>query len=263
MFKALKRMWKYTGAKLNSVFNEKADPKIQLEQAITEAKKQHALLSGQAASVIGNQKQTEMRLDRAMGELEKVQRNANQALLMAQEATDKGEADAAASYTDSAEAFATKLIQVEDQVEDLKAMVLASTNAAVQAKAAVQQNSVALQHKLADRNKLLSQLDQAKMQEQVNKAMGALSTTAVSDVPSLEDVRDKIESRYAKAKGMNELTSESVESHMLEIEHVSMNNQAQARLAKMRASLGLPERTSEGETVDQVEQAQQEGATNG
>ena len=72
MFKALKRWWKYLGAKVNSVFNEKADPKIQLEQAITEAQDQHRRLREQAANVIANQKQTEMRLDRAMGELEKV-----------------------------------------------------------------------------------------------------------------------------------------------------------------------------------------------
>ena len=37
MFKTLRRFWKYLGAKVSSVFNEKADPKIQLEQAILEA----------------------------------------------------------------------------------------------------------------------------------------------------------------------------------------------------------------------------------
>ena len=46
MFKALKRWWKYLGAKVNSAFNAKADPKIQLEQAITEAQDQHRRLAG-------------------------------------------------------------------------------------------------------------------------------------------------------------------------------------------------------------------------
>ena len=45
-------------------FNEKADPKVQLEQAITEAQDQHRRLREQAANVIANQKQTEMRLNR-------------------------------------------------------------------------------------------------------------------------------------------------------------------------------------------------------
>src|SRR3546814_18368009 len=90
MFRALKRFWKYLGAKLNSSFNEKADPKIQLEQAITESQDQHRRLKEQAANVIANQKQTEMRLERAMEELEKVNGNARQAVIMADEAQKAG-----------------------------------------------------------------------------------------------------------------------------------------------------------------------------
>ena len=35
MWKAIKRWWKYMGAKLGSSLDENADPKVQLEQAIT------------------------------------------------------------------------------------------------------------------------------------------------------------------------------------------------------------------------------------
>ena len=87
----------------------------------------------------------------------------------------------------------------------------------------MQQNSAALQQKLSERQKLLGQLDQAKMQEQMNKAMSSLSETVGDDVPTLDEVRQKIEARYAKAKGMSELTDTSVESRMLEIEQASMN----------------------------------------
>jgi hypothetical protein len=59
------------------------------------------------------------------------------------------------------------------------------------------------------------------------------------DVPTLNEVRDKIEARYAKAKGMAELNETSVESRMLEVEQASMNNEAQARLAEIRSQLGL------------------------
>ena len=44
------------------------------------------------------------------------------------------------------------------------------------------------------------------MQEQMNKAMASLSETVGEDVPTFDEVRDKIEARYAKAKGMSELT---------------------------------------------------------
>jgi phage shock protein A len=53
-------------------------------------------------------------------------------------------------------------------------------------------------------------------------------------------VRDKIEARYAKAKGMAELNEATVESRMLEVEQASMNVEAQARLSQIREQLGLP-----------------------
>jgi phage shock protein A len=244
MFKLFRRWWAYLTAKLTSSFNERADPKVQLEQAIAEAQEQQRRLKEQAANVIAHQKQTEIRLNRAMGELEKVSGNARQAVLMADEATKSGDQAKATQYTQSAEAFANRLIALEREVEDLKAMHLQSTQAANQAKQAVQQNSSALQQKLGERQKLLSQLDQAKMQEQMNTAMSSLSETVGQDVPTLDEVRDKIEARYAKAKGMAELTESSVESRMLEVEQASMNVEAQARLSQIKAQLGLAAGTS-------------------
>ena len=266
MFKALRRWWKYLGAKVNSVFNAKADPKIQLEQAITEAQDQHRRLREQAANVIANQKQTEMRLDRSLEELEKVSNNAKQAVLMADEAGKKGDTDKVEEYTAAAESFANRLIAIEKEVADLKALALQSSQASDQAKAAVQQNATALQRKLAERNKLLSQLDQAKMQEQVNKAMASLSETVGEDVPTFDEVREKIESRYAKAKGMSELTESSVESRMLEVEQAAANSEAQTRLAQIRAQLGLAPAAAESAeaapaTEPAPETASGEGAT--
>jgi phage shock protein A len=103
----------------------------------------------------------------------------------------------------------------------------------------VSQNSSLLQKKLSQRQQLLSQLDQAKMQEQLNVAMSSLSETVGDDVPSFDEVRDKVESRYAKAKGMSELNSASVEGRMLEVEQASLNVEAQGRLSEIRAQLGL------------------------
>ncbi|HUQ40555.1 MAG TPA: PspA/IM30 family protein [Acidimicrobiales bacterium] len=248
MIKLLRRISRYLTAALSGKFNEVADPKVQLEQAILEAQDQHRRLKEQAANVIANQKQTEMRLNRAMEELEKVNSSARQAVLMADEATKKGDAAKAADYTRAAEAFANKLISIEKEVEGLKQLSLQSTQASDQAKAAVMQNSTALQKKLSERQKLLSQLDQAKMQEQMNTAMAQLSEAVGQDVPTLAEVRDKIEARYAKARGMSELQGETVESRMLEVEQAAMDNEAQARLSQIRSQLGITAATGESQT---------------
>ena len=232
-------MGRYITAALTGKFNEVADPKVQLEQAIMEAQDQHRRLKEQAANVIANQKQTEMRLNRAMEELEKVNASARQAVLMADEATKRGDTAKAAEYTRAAEAFANRLIAAEKEVEGLKTLSLQTAQASDQAKAAVAQNSSALQKKLAERQKLLSQLDQAKMQEQMNRAMASLSETVGQDVPSLEEVRDKIEQRYAKAMGTSELQGQTVESRMLEVEQAALDTEAQARLSQIRSQLGI------------------------
>ena len=211
MWKAIRRWWKYLGAKLSGKLEESADPKVQLEQAIEESQQQHRRLTEQAANVIANQKQTQMRLERAVEEYEKSNASARQALLLADEANRDGKSDKVTSYTQAAE----------------------------QAKQAVAQNSAALQKKLTERQKLLSQLDQAKMQEQMNTAMSTLSATVGEDVPTFEQVRDKIERRLAKAQGMSDLTSTNVDTKMLEVEQAQASAEAQARLSELRSELGL------------------------
>ena len=151
----------------------------------------------------------------------------------------RGDETKAAEYTTAAEAFANQLIAKETEIENLKTMSLQSTQAADQAKAAVNQNSRLLQEKLAEKQKLLTQLDQAKMAEQMNTAMSSLTETVGDDVPTLDEVRDKIETRYAKAKGMSEIQGMSVETKMLEVEQASVNFEAQARLSEIRSKLGI------------------------
>jgi phage shock protein A len=239
MFKAFKKWWKYLGAKLNRNFESRADPAVQLEQALAEAQAQHRRLKEQAANVIANQKQSELRLNSKMAELEKLNANARQALMMASDAQKAGDAAKAAQYNGAAETIANQLIQVEKDVEGLKTMVLESAKASDQAKAAVQQNSRILQQKLAEKNKLLSQLEQAKMQEEMNKAMSQLQETVGDDVPTLTEVQQKIEARYVKAKASSELQESSVESRILEVEQATANVEAHSRLSELRAELGL------------------------
>ena len=137
MFEGLKRRFKYYNARSQQRFEAKADPKVQLEQAIAEAQDQHRRLKEQAANVIAKQKQTELQLNRKMGELEKVNGNARQALMMADEANQDGRPGPQLEYTNAAETFASRLVSVEREIDDLKALHFQATQAADQAKAAV------------------------------------------------------------------------------------------------------------------------------
>ncbi|WP_216907290.1 PspA/IM30 family protein [Nocardia noduli] len=233
------KAWKYLMALFDSKIEEHADPKVQIQQAIEEAQRQHQALSQQAASVIGNQRQLEMKLNRQLDEVEKLNANTRQAVLLADQASTAGDTEKAIQYTNAAEAFAAQLVTAEQSVEDLKVLHDQSLQAAAQAKKAVEQNAMLLQQKVAERTKLLSQLEQAKMQEQVSASLQQMDSTlsAPGTTPSLDAVREKIERRYANALGSAELAQNSVQGRMMEVQQASIQMAGHSKLEQIRASM--------------------------
>ena len=230
--------WKYLMAAFSSKIDEHADPKVQIQQAVEEAQRQHQALSQQAAAVIGNQRQLEMKLNRQLGEVEKLQSSTRQALALADQSRAAGDVEKATQYENSAEAFAAQLVTAEQSIEDLKSMHDQSLQAAGQAKQAVERNAMVLQQKIAERTKLLSQLEQAKMQEQVSASLRSMTELAApGTTPSLDEVRDKIERRYANAIGSAELAENSVQGRMLEVQQSTVQMAGHSRLEQIRASM--------------------------
>jgi phage shock protein A len=233
------KAWKYISAWFGAKVDEKADPKIQIQQAIEEAQRQHEGLTRQAASVIGNQHQLELKLDRQLSQIEQLQAQARQALVLADKSRAEGNEAKAAEFEQTAGVLANQLVSTEASAADLKQLHDQSLGAAQQARQAVQDNAMLLQEKLAERTKLLSQLEQAKMQEQVSASLNQMSELAApKNTPSLEEVREKIERRYSNALGSAELAANSVEGRMLEVKKATLNMAGQSRLDEIRASLG-------------------------
>jgi phage shock protein A len=246
------KFWKYLMASFSSKIDEHADPKVQIQQAIEDAQRQHQALSQQAAAVIGNQRQLEMKLNRQLGEVEKLQASARQALVLADEARAKGDEAKATQFEQAAQGFATQLVSAEQGIEDLKTLHDQALQAAAQAKQAVERNAMVLQNKLAERTKLLSQLEQAKMQEQVSRSLNQMSELAApGNTPSLEEVREKIERRYATALGSAELAQNSVQGRMMEVQASTTEMAGRSRLDQIRASMGG------GQVAGQVTSGQQ------
>jgi hypothetical protein len=73
----------------------------------------------------------------------------------------------------------------------------------------------------------------------MNQAMATLSQTVGQDVPTFDQVRDKIEQRYARALGAADLQDQTVESRMLEVQQAALNTEAESRLSELRSQLGL------------------------
>ena len=233
------KAWKYLMALFDSKIEEHADPKVQIQQAIEDAQRQHQELSQQAAAVIGNQRQLEMQLNRRLAEIEKLQGNTRQALQLADKARAEGNEAKAVEYENAAEAFAAQLVTAEQAVEDTKQLHDQSLQQAAQAKRAVERNAMSLQQKVAERTKLLSQLEQAKMQEKVSESLKSMnSLTANDNSPNLDQVREKIERRYANALGQAELAENSIQGRMAEVEQAGVQLAGHARLEQIRAQMG-------------------------
>lgn len=231
------KAWKYLMALFDSKIEENADPKVQIQQAIEDAQRQHQELSQQAAAVIGNQRQLEMQLNRRLAEIEKLQGNTRQAIQLADKARAEGDLKKATEYENAAEAFAAQLVTAEQSVEDTKQLHDQALQQADQAKKAVERNSMALQQKVAERTKLLSQLEQAKMQEKVSESLKSMNSLTNGNSPNLDQVREKIERRYADALGQAELAQNSVEGRMAEVEQAGVQLAGHSRLEQIRAEM--------------------------
>lgn len=256
------KFWNYLMALFDNKIEENADPKVQIEQAINDAQRQHQALSQQAAAVIGNQRQLEMQLNRRLEDVEKLQANARQALQLADKARGEGNAQKAQEYENAAEAFAAQLVTAESGVEDTKQLHDQALQQAAQAKQAVERNAAHLQQQVAERSKLLSQLEQAKMQEKVSETMQSMNSITASG-PNLDQVRDKIERRYANALGAAELAQNSIEGRMAEVEQAGIQMAGHGRLEQLRAEMAGELTSGKKQAIEQGKAAQGGAAQGG
>jgi phage shock protein A len=265
MLQLLVRAWKFVVAALTGRLDEMASPNIQIEQAIEDAKTQHELLTRQAAAVLSNRLELELKLSRQLEEVEKLRASARQALILEEQARGAGDEAKAKSYEETAQAFANHLVQAERSTRDLKGLHDQALQASAAARRAVERNAFLLQKGLAERSRLLSQLEQTRTQERMNEALQSVSELSIpGDARTLNEVRDRIESRYARAMGRAEMESTNAEARMLEVERAAIDSQGAERLNQIRQALAMERgggpavEAGEGHPVP-VEQGSDEG----
>jgi phage shock protein A len=122
----------------------------------------------------------------------------------------------------------------------LKQQMEVADDNAEKAKQAVQNNAMELEEISAKRMEMLGELEAAKMQESLNKAMASINATVdVGDAPSLKEVEDKIEERMATARAKAELDTVTPEGAMAELEREVDMASAEATLDDLKKQLGI------------------------
>jgi phage shock protein A len=238
MANVVRKFYRYLTASANRKLDERADPRVQIDQAMDESRKQHKALLEQAASVIGNRKQLEMQIARQIETVETLTDSARQSVLLAERARASGDMAEANRYEQTAHTFAGELVAAESSLGDSKVLYEQAVASSDQARRAVEDNEARLRRQLAERARLLTQLEHTAMQERMSAAMGGMSGLEPSgDTPTFGEIRDKIERRYAVATGRQELASQGVEAKMIEIRRATLDAKASDRLSEIRASL--------------------------
>jgi phage shock protein A len=216
------------------------DPEIEIEQAIQEAMKRDQELRNQAAKVIANRTQIAQEAEEAAGDVAEAKELAKQALLKADSATKAGNAADADKWNRAASQIAMKMQASQNAYDMLQKQLVTANAQAESAKVAVQNNATAVQELSAKRMELLSQLQAAKMQESVNKAMTQLNSSVGTDAPSMEEVENKIQARMAEASAKAELASTTdPDIAIAELKRSTTELKAATALDSLRAELGL------------------------
>jgi phage shock protein A len=238
----IKRAWRYLEAALERRLEQAADPRVQIEQAIEEAKRQHALLTQSAASVVGNERELDIKLNRTLDAIERLKASITHAIRMEDRVRREGETQKAAHYASVAEAMAGRLAGIEANTADLGELRAKARIASASARRAIEQNAQILRQKLTERSRLLTELEALRMQERLNLALGSMGELApTSDVPTLDQVRDKLDQRYATAMGMAEIANASIDTRLLEVDASVIEQQGLRRLQEIRDSIKLDE----------------------
>src|SRR3990172_6315132 len=132
---------------------------------------------------------------------------------------------------------------LENNINSLKSQFESAVGQADDAKKAVQQNAMRLSELAAKRMELVGSLQQAKMQESVNKAVEAISATMGDDAVSMDKVEQKIEQRKADAMARAELSESTPQGAEMELREAVSISQADSKLAELKAELGIGEGT--------------------
>ena len=234
-----KRWWAYIKAWFRGASDKAMDPEIEIQMAIDEARKRDQDLRNQAAKVVAYRTQLESKIEKAADSVGEAREMAKVAIMKAEDAKAAGDAAGVDKWTKSAQALAMKLQASENNLTSLKSQYGIAVEQAEAAKSAVQNNAMRLQELSAKRMELLGSLQQAKMQEAVNKAVDSMSVTMDDELPSLGQVEEKIERRKAEAMAKTELRAATPEGAEAELREAVNLAQADAKLEELKAELGL------------------------
>lgn len=217
----------YAQAKAETEFDARADPKVQLEQALAGLQAHHQDLQLAASHVLAQEKVAKMRLADLSADETKYTK-------MALAAKQQGNLDVART-------FASKIAGLREQIQTLLTQIPQLEQVAGDAREAVQESADQLQQKLNDKSAILSQIEQANMQKEMAASLQQINDlTRSSKTPSLDEIKQKVAGQFAEAQASTELSSTSPEVLEMHAHHAALTSEADQILAELDGGTFTP-----------------------
>ncbi len=187
-----------------------------------------------ATNIIAHEKQLEGKRKKLYDELERLNTNARQAVMMAEEATQSGDDAGAARFNESAGIIAEEIVRIDTQIAAIDVELIEARQASEEAKSIASDSAIQTRQMQARGAELRAEFEQAKMAEASLEATGS---------PSFDEVKAKIGDRVARAEAEAELAGVDEQSDLdgatALVEQASADARAAAKLAEIRSSMGL------------------------
>lgn len=188
-----------------------------------------------ATNIIAHEKQLEGQRTKLYDELEKVNTRARQAVMMAEEASREGDVERAARFNESAAIISQEIVNIDTQIAAIDVELIEARQASEEAKSIASDSAIQVTQMKAKGAELRADFERAKMAEATNEA--------ASGTPSFDSVKDKINQRSLQAEAQAELAEvegkDDLAGATALVEQAAMESKAAARLAEIRAQMGV------------------------
>jgi phage shock protein A len=225
IFKTIRRLLRHLEARVIARLDSLADPRVQVDQAIEESYRRHELLRQQAAIVIAAEHSLRQRLGRVRQDSQRLERAVADAL--------------AAGKEEIAVRLAGRLAVTDTTLSSLETLLPPAVDAAARAHEAVDRSRLELLQSGEERLRLLGRLETAKLLERSTALSIGPALGQDGDVPSLDNVRERIDERWAMAAGSAELAASETDAQLGQLEQLLLEAAGRRRLDEIRDRLRL------------------------
>ncbi len=219
----LGRMWRVIKGWLLIGVEKAEDPEVILTEAQESMRREVEKAKESAVQAIAARNQLRNLLQEQMNRAAECEARARQALKLGQET--------------NARAFLVEQANTDKTIESLKVQLAQAEEASEAVKVHIQQLEAKFRERTAQKLALSAGWKQAKIQEQVTKALSGISLDTHDEAFNRAEARMK--ELQAKSAARSELASGTLETATMKLETSMQQQQAEDRLQALKAEMGL------------------------